>query len=97
MRNAYLHVVPGGAQRHPLLAGLEDAQRIIHGVHRLPTRALEPAGDPLLTLVPSYPDLPMEQVYPRVESTDTAEVHVRSHGEARGLFPGTSTALTGRY
>ena len=26
MQNAYLHVAPGGAQRHPLLAGLEDAR-----------------------------------------------------------------------
>ena len=86
MRNAYLHVVPGGAQRHPLLAGLEDAQRIIHGVHRLPTRALDPAGDPLLTLVPSYPDLPMEQVYPRIERTETVEAHVRSYGDGRVVY-----------
>jgi hypothetical protein len=86
MRNAYLHVVPGGAQRHPVLAGLEDAQRIIHGVHRLPTRGLEPAGDPLLTLVPSYPDLPMEQVYPRIERTDIPEVYARTHGSGRVVY-----------
>ncbi|MFO7697024.1 MAG: beta-galactosidase trimerization domain-containing protein [Anaerolineae bacterium] len=86
MRNAYLHVAPGGAQRHPLLSGLEDAQRIIHGVHRLPTRALESAGHPLLTLVPSYPDLPMEQVYPRVERTDNPDVYARTHGSGRVVY-----------
>jgi hypothetical protein len=86
MQNAYLHVAPGGSERHPLLAGLEDAQRIIHGVHRLPTRSLASNAVPLLTLVPSYPDLPMEQVYPRVERTNTAEVHVRDYGDGRVVY-----------
>ena len=30
-----------------------------------------------LTLIPSYPDLPMEKVYPRVTRTDTAQVFLR--------------------
>ena len=30
-----------------------------------------------LTLIPSYPDLPMEKVYPRVAKTDKAEVYLR--------------------
>lgn len=86
MQNAYLHVATGGAVRHPLLAGLEDAQRLIHGVHRLPTTAAAPARPPLLTLVPSYPDLPMEQVYPRVERTDTPEVYVGERGAGRFVY-----------
>jgi hypothetical protein len=32
---------------------------------------------PPLTLIPSYPDLPMEKVYPRVASTNIAGVYLR--------------------
>ena len=41
MRNAYsrLEHDPRTEQRHPLLAGLEDAPRIIHGVYRLDVQA----------------------------------------------------------
>src|SRR5262252_616274 len=35
-----------------------------------------------LTLIPSYPDLPMEKVYPRVDKADTAQVFLREFGEA---------------
>jgi hypothetical protein len=30
-----------------------------------------------VTLIPSYPDLPMEKVYPRVTKTDKAEIYLR--------------------
>ncbi len=86
MQNAYLHVAPGGADRHPLLAGLEDARRLIHGVHRLPTQPANPGDVPLLTLVPSYPDLPMEQVYPRIERTDIPEVYAHAYGSGRVVY-----------
>ncbi len=86
MQNAYLHVAPGGAERHPLLSGLEDAQRLIHGVRRLPCEPLQPEQAPLLTLVPSYPDLPMEQVYPRVERTGIPEVFAHDYGAGRVIY-----------
>jgi len=86
MNNAYLNLPPGGAAQHPLLAGLEQAQRLIHGVYRLPTVALGHETTPLLTLVPPYPDLPMEQVYPRVERTDIGEVHVNRYGAGRVVY-----------
>jgi len=35
-------------------------------------------------LIPSYPDLPMEKVFPRVEKTDTAQVFLRELGGANG-------------
>ena len=41
-----------------------------------------------LTLIPCYPDLPMEEVYPRVPATDIAEVYLREVGpRPGGLFP----------
>ena len=88
MRNAYLRLEddPRTGQRHPILAGLDDAPRIIHGTYRLdvaPTRAFP---NPPLTLIPSYPDLPMEMVYPRVPKTDVAEVYLREVGPGRVVY-----------
>jgi hypothetical protein len=41
-----------------------------------------------LSLIPSYPDLPMEKVYPRQPSTDIAQVFLREIGPGRvGYFP----------
>jgi hypothetical protein len=39
-----------------------------------------------LTLIPSYPDLPMEKVYPRVAKTDVAQVFLREFGNSRVLY-----------
>ena len=36
-----------------------------------------------VTLIPTYPDLPMEQVYPRIPETDTRELYLREIGKGR--------------
>jgi len=77
MRNAYLRLERDKAKPHPLLRGLEDAPRIVHGVWRLDVDAREKFPNPPVTLIPSYPDLPMEKVYPRVARTDTSEAFLR--------------------
>lgn len=84
MQNAYLRIE--AETRHPVLAGLEDAGRIIHGVWRVATRPREkPAAVPL-TLIPSYPDLPMEKVYPRMPKTEQPEAYVREAGPSRIVY-----------
>jgi hypothetical protein len=86
MHNAYLRLEHDRAKGNALLAGLEDAPRIIHGVNRLdvaPTAAFGPAP---LTLIPSYPDLPMEKVYPRVPRTDVAQAFMREVGRGRVVY-----------
>ena len=60
MQNSYLNL----EGQHPLLAGLEDAKRIINGVYRVQVKPAGPTSSPLL-VVPSYPDLPMEEVFER--------------------------------
>jgi Hypothetical glycosyl hydrolase 6/Beta-galactosidase trimerisation domain len=80
MQNSYLRL----ENHHPLLAGLEDTRRIINGVSRVHTRRTYP--DPPLTLIPSYPDLPMEEVFPRVPKTDIPEVFVREIGKSRVVY-----------
>jgi hypothetical protein len=87
MRNAYLRLEHDSTRGHPILKGLEDASRIIHGVWRLEVEAREKFPNPPLTLIPSYPDLPMEKVYPRVAKTDKPEVYLRdaqTAGTAKG-------------
>ena len=82
MQNSYL-LLEGP---HPLLAGLEDAPRIINGVARVHTRTIGAYPHPPLTLIPSYPDLPMEEVYPRVAKTDIPEVFLRETGKGRVVY-----------
>ncbi|MCI0364352.1 MAG: beta-galactosidase trimerization domain-containing protein, partial [Phycisphaerales bacterium] len=81
MQNAYLRLEHGAARNHPLLRGLEDAPRIIHGVSRVEVVSREKFGPAPLTLIPSYPDLPMEKVYPRVAKTEVAQVFLREFGQ----------------
>lgn len=91
MQNSYLRLEtdPTTGKRHPLLAGLEDAPRIINGVRRVEVAATRPFPNPPLTLIPSYPDLPMEKVFPRVLKTDVPQVFLRESGGARVVyFPG---------
>jgi hypothetical protein len=87
MRNSYLRLEKErNGTRHEILKGLEDAPRIINGVWRVVTKpATELASRPL-TLIPSYPDLPMEKVYPRVPQTDSPEVYVRHVRSGRMVY-----------
>jgi hypothetical protein len=87
MQNSYLSLDadPATGKRHPILEGLEDTPRIINGafrVHVTPTTAFPSP----ITLIPTYPDLPMEDVYPRVPHTDTREIYLRDLGKSRVVY-----------
>ncbi len=88
MQNSYLRLETesGTGKRHPLLAGLEEAPRIINGVRRLEVQATAAFTNLPLTLIPSYPDLPMEKVYPRVAKTDVPQVYLREIGGGRAVY-----------
>jgi hypothetical protein len=88
MLNSYLNLEkdPETGNYHPLLAGFENADRIIHGVHRV---HVKPAGESLhapLQVVPTYPDLPMEECFPRPAATHDAGVFVRHAGKGRVVY-----------
>jgi hypothetical protein len=87
MQNSYLTLdaEPGSSRRHPILQGFEDAPRIVNGVFRVDVRPALEFPSPV-TLVPSYPDLPMEDVYPRVPRTDTREMYLRDLGRSRIVY-----------
>ncbi|MGO1200544.1 MAG: hypothetical protein ACTMKY_11675, partial [Dermabacteraceae bacterium] len=69
LKNKYM-TLEGG---HPLTAGYDGAQRILAGAHVLDIEAL-PGADVAFRFVPDYPDLPMEEVYPRPGATPPAVV-----------------------
>jgi putative glycosyl hydrolase-like family 6 (GHL6) protein/glycosyl hydrolase family 42 (putative beta-galactosidase) len=95
MHNSYLRLQRGANGRvHPLLAGLEDTPRIINGVWRVPVAAAGASAtgaapapiDAPLTLIPSYPDLPMEMVYPRGERPDMPQALAREIDRGRVIY-----------
>ena len=89
-KNSYLRLNkdPSTGQFHPLLAGLEDATRIINGVNRVIVKPAMPSSYAPLTVVPSYPDLPMEEVFPRPIKSLEAGVFLREIGDGRvAYFP----------
>jgi hypothetical protein len=88
VRNAYLRLEHEAAAGHPLLLGLEDAPRIIHGAWHLDVKATRAFPSPPVTLIPAYPDLPMEKVYVREPRTDVPQVFLSGTGRGRvAYFP----------
>jgi hypothetical protein len=88
MRNSYLAIRRHPITRvfHPLVAGLEEAGRIINGVHRVKVETTAPLTEAPLTLIESYPDLPMEMVWPRVPDSDDPQVYARQYGDGRVVY-----------
>lgn len=88
MLNSYLNLKKDArtGEYHPVLAGLEDAGRIINGTHRVHVKAREAAMHSPLEVVPPYPDLPMEEVFPRDNDEHEPGVFVREVGRGRVVY-----------
>jgi hypothetical protein len=88
MLNSYLELEkdPATGQYHPLLAGFEDAGRIINGVHKVHVTAAGEQGYSPLKVVPTYPDLPMEECFPRPGQTSEPGVFLRELGQGRVVY-----------
>jgi len=90
MQNSYLRLKKDLVtnQFHPVLKDLEDSYRIINTIHQVKVIPRSTFPDPV-TLIPTYPDLPMEDVYPRVPETDIRELYLKEVGKSRiAYFPG---------
>jgi len=70
---------------HPLVKGLENAPRIIAAAQQIAVTPHDKAPAPL-TLVPSYPDLPMERVYTMTLETGTPMAFCREVGKGRVVY-----------
>jgi hypothetical protein len=91
MLNSYLSLEknPVKGAYHPLLAGFEDATRIINATNQVAVTPLRPSVYSPLQIVPSYPDLPMEAVFPRPVREHKPGVFVSESGQSRVVyFPG---------
>ena len=84
MQNSYLQLRKDEKSNkfHPILEGLEDAVRIINGRFRVKVKPHTSFPSPI-TLIPTYPDLPMEDVYTRIPGTNIREIYLRNLGKGR--------------
>ena len=87
MQNSYIQLEHKAMPHSPLFTGLEDAPRIINGVARLEVNPREKFAETPFTLIPSYPDLPMEKVYPRAAKTDISCLYLRKPAGRVAYFP----------
>jgi hypothetical protein len=88
MLNSYLNLKrnPRTGGYDSLLAGLEDAGRIINGTHRVHVEAHDKEMHSPLEVVPPYPDLPMEEVFPRTANSHDPGVFIREVGRGRVIY-----------
>jgi hypothetical protein len=77
--NSYLTL----GEPHPLLKGFEGASRIINGTHSV---SVTPDANSPLSLVPTYPDLPMEEVFTRDAKSTQPGVVLRERGPGRVVY-----------
>ena len=90
MQNSYLSLDadPTTGRRHPCSPASTKRRASSTAYGGLEVTADGPRCPSPLTLIPSYPDLPMEDVYPRVPHTDVRELYLREIGRARvAYFP----------
>ncbi|TFG72077.1 MAG: hypothetical protein E4H27_03325, partial [Anaerolineales bacterium] len=85
LKNSYCELL-SGTSAQGLLAGFENAGRIIHGPYRVHIENIASDGIVPLSLIPSYPDLPMEEVYPRQTHTGIPAVICRKVGAGRCVY-----------
>lgn len=90
MQNSYLRLKSDGQTKnyHPVLKDLEDAYRIINTIFSVKVLPRSEFPSPV-TLIPTYPDLPMEDVYPRIPETNVRELYLNESNKGRvAYFPG---------
>jgi hypothetical protein len=75
--------------KHAVLRGFDDAGRMINTIGFADVKPTAKFGTTPLTRVPSYPDLPMEDVFPREPMTNISELFLRETAGGRvAYFPG---------
>ena len=86
LRNSYLQLRNDPDKNTQLIRkGLTDTPRIINCVYQVDVKPTAAFPSPV-TLIPTYPDLPMEDVYPRVAETDIRELYLRQVGKGRVAY-----------
>ena len=86
MRNSYLAFQGRPGNRHPILAGFDDAAYTVNAIRRVDFEPTAPGGLAPITLIPSYPDLPLEYVYERTPRGAVPQVVLREIGQSRTVY-----------
>jgi hypothetical protein len=81
VKNKYIAI--NGA--HPISSGYEGAERIICGTYVMEVDTAPDTTAPFL-YVPDYPDLPMEEVYPRGDAKGAAVIAREHKGGGRTVY-----------
>ncbi|MDR1046410.1 MAG: beta-galactosidase trimerization domain-containing protein [Treponema sp.] len=84
VKNSYLRLEMD--TKHPVLDGFHDTERIVNGNARLPVKENTALSSRPVTLIPAYPDLPMEEVFPREDHTGIPELYLRDYGTGRAAY-----------
>ncbi len=90
MQNSYLRLKSDSVSGkfHPVLIDLDDAFRIINTIYMVKVNPEIQMPSPV-TLIPTYPDLPMEHVYPLEPETNICGLYLNDNGNSRiAYFPG---------
>ena len=88
MLNSYLNLSkdPKTGRYHRVVEGFEDAGRIINGANQVDISAAGDGDYPLM-VEPAYPDLPMEEVFPRKDTPRSMPgAIVRQVGNGRVVY-----------
>jgi hypothetical protein len=86
LHNSYLAFEEKSGQRHPILNGFDDANYTVNCTRSVDVESTEAGYRGPITLIPGYPDLPMEMVYERVPRPHTPQVFVRQNGAFRTIY-----------
>jgi hypothetical protein len=88
MLNSYLSLEkdPATGKYHPLHDGFEDAGRIINGIDRLHVAPADSTAYAPLVVIPTYPDLPMEECFPPALTTHEPGVFARTVEKGRVVY-----------
>ena len=83
LRNSYLAFQGKPGARHAILDGFDDAAYTVNAIRAVDAEPTTALADAPITLIPGYPDLPMEYVYERAPRGHTPQVFLRE-GPAGG-------------
>ena len=89
MLNSYLQFDATGDAGPELLVGFGSVPRIINAANQVRVTPLRPGYHAAVGIVPSYPDLPMEEVFQKDSGVSGAGIYTSQQGKGRvAYFPG---------
>lgn len=86
MLNSYLQFDQNGEAASDLLSGFDEVPRIINAANQARTTPLSSDYRAAVSIIPSYPDLPMEEVFRTEYKATGPGVYARQHGKGRVAY-----------